>query len=79
MSDSLEQSVRRTLADVLGLAPETIPADASSETLEQWESIAHMNLILALEAEHGVSFDPDEIAEVASLPALVASLRAKGA
>lgn len=39
----------------------------SPETIEGWDSANHVNLVLALEAEFGVEFDTDEIAELTSV------------
>ena len=40
--------------------------DSSSDTLPQWDSLRHMNLVLALEDEFGVSI-PDEEAVVCGM------------
>ena len=49
---------------------EAIPNDASPETIEGWDSANHLNLVLSLEAEFGVQFDTDEIAELTSVGAI---------
>lgn len=56
--------------DVLG--PEvTALADADSpDTLEGWDSANHVNLIMALEAEFGVEFQAEEIAELTTVGAI---------
>jgi len=35
--------------------------DASSDNIENWDSLRHLNLILALEEEFGVSIPDDEV------------------
>jgi len=42
--------------------------DTSVTSLQQWDSLAHITLILALEEEFGLSFTPDEAAEMLSVP-----------
>ena len=39
--------------------PET--NDASSDNIENWDSLRHLNLILALEEEFGVSIPDEEV------------------
>ena len=63
MQDTLE----KIAADTLGLPVETIPHDASAQTLPGWDSVAHLNLILSVEAAYGVSFAPEEMTELTSL------------
>ncbi|RPI55984.1 MAG: acyl carrier protein [Acidobacteria bacterium] len=60
-----------------------IPADAlcdesSPMTIAAWDSLGHLNLILAIEAEFGVSFSPDDVIGMGSLGAIRTALRAGG-
>ena len=45
----------------------------SPESIAGWDSANHVNLVLALEAEFGIEFETDEIAELTT----VASIRAR--
>lgn len=38
----------------------------SQQNCEQWDSMNHLNLIVELEMEYGVSFEPEEIAQMRS-------------
>jgi acyl carrier protein len=60
-SDLVQERVRTVLATMLQLPESQITAEASSETLEKWDSIAHMNVMLALEETFSVSFTDNEI------------------
>ncbi len=40
---------------------ESIADDASSDNIENWDSLRHLNLILALEEEFGVSIADEEV------------------
>lgn len=62
----------------------TLGIDAVSDELSQtncdvWDSVNHLNLVLALEAEFGVTFEPEEIAAMQSLAAVEKILAAKTA
>ena len=45
------------LSSMLGVPREQLDGDSSSETLEQWDSLNHMHLVLALEEGFGIEFD----------------------
>lgn len=48
--------------------------------IAQWSSLKFLNLVLVLEDEFGISFEPEEMeAMVEGGPAIVRALRGKGA
>jgi acyl carrier protein len=49
----------------------------SPETIGGWDSANHVNLVLALEAEFGVEFDADEIAELTTVATIRERLAAE--
>jgi acyl carrier protein len=65
------------LSSILNLGTESLGPQSSRDTLDEWDSIKHMYIILALEEEFGVAFADDEIAELASLPDLMQAVTAK--
>jgi len=42
--------------------------DASPDTIENWDSLRHMNLVLALEEEFGIELTDDQTVEIMSYP-----------
>lgn len=60
----LAERLDKILAGTLNL--NSVPADISQNNCAAWNSINHLNLIIALEAEFGVMFEPEEIAEMRS-------------
>ncbi|MEQ8843890.1 MAG: acyl carrier protein [Phycisphaerales bacterium] len=78
MPDSHDAVLSQTceiIGDALGREP--VPADASPETIEEWDSIAHLNIVMSLEAAFGVTFDPEEIAELVTPEAIATRVEAK--
>lgn len=61
-----ETALKQTMAVVLGVDAAAITADSSSDTIESWDSLRHMNLVLALEEEFGVSIPDEEAANITS-------------
>jgi acyl carrier protein len=70
MSPERERQLRELVADVLALDPDSVGDDTSTDTVEGWDSLAHMNLILAIEQELGVTVPDEEAADLTSYPLL---------
>lgn len=54
------------MAAVLEVDPSAINDDASMDTVSSWDSLRHMNLVLALEEAFDVSFPDDDAANATS-------------
>ena len=71
-SEDLLGSIRGLAADVLGVPAASLTAASGPDTVEAWDSVAHLNLVMAAEEQFGVSLDPSEIEGVHSLGDLAA-------
>ncbi len=58
MSEQVLSRVQQIASDVLLV---DVTADSSPETVESWDSVQHLNLILAVEEEYGFQFSPEEM------------------
>jgi acyl carrier protein len=67
---SVVDEVRETVADVFALDVQDVTASTSPETTPVWDSIGHLNLVLALEQRFDVSFDPEQIPQLVSVQAI---------
>ncbi|MBQ3709541.1 MAG: acyl carrier protein [Bacteroidales bacterium] len=56
-----------------------IDETCSQRNCEKWDSMNHMNLIVELEMEFGVSFEPEEIAQMRSYDEVVQFVKNKTA
>ena len=72
--NDIDQRLRLVIADVLGVAPTAITDDASPATLEQWDSLRHMSLIVALEEEFDITLDDHALDESTSFTGARASV-----
>ena len=61
MSTQLLERVRSIAADVLQVPAALITQDSSTENVESWDSVHHLNLVLALEQEFDLQFEPEEM------------------
>lgn len=73
----IEKQVRNIMVKVLRIKETEISTHASRENSDKWDSLAHMNLMLAMEEKFGIEFEDVEIVEIASLSALIESIRKK--
>jgi acyl carrier protein len=72
--EEIKTRARAALAKALKVAPETISDTASQMDLSQWDSVRHMNVVLALENDFDIEFDDAELPTLTSLPLLVAAI-----
>lgn len=54
-----DDTLKQVMATMLKVDPSTITADSSMDNMLNWDSLRHMNLVLALEEEFNVAI-PDE-------------------
>ena len=74
MDEQVLSRVREIASDVL--EAEVTP-DSSPETIESWDSVHHLNLVLALEGEYGFEFLPEEMDQAKSVGSLALLVAAK--
>ena len=72
MSD-IEDRVRTVIAEVFDLMPDEVGPDTSTDTVEAWDSLQHLSLVLALEEEFGIHFDDEETVSLVNYP-LIATI-----
>jgi acyl carrier protein len=53
--------IKQVMSAVFEIPVESISDDASSDNIDNWDSLRHLNLILALEEEFGVSIPDEEV------------------
>lgn len=69
--------IRQIAADIFELTLDDLTASSSPETVAGWDSLQHLNLILALEGAFGVELTPEEMERMTSLEAVAEVLGAK--
>ncbi|MEI6268142.1 MAG: acyl carrier protein [Methylococcaceae bacterium] len=62
----MDERIKNILAAIFFMDAKDVGDDASPETVEVWDSLKHMNIVLALEDEFGIRFEDDEIVELMS-------------
>ena len=67
MNPAVFDQIRMMASDLFGVAKESITASSSPETLENWDSVQHLNLVLALEEKFGLQLSPEEVEQMKSI------------
>lgn len=61
-----EGKLKEVLARIFGVELAEITENASPDTIASWDSLRHMNLVMALEEAFSVEFTDDQIVEILS-------------
>ena len=73
----MEQRIKDIMASVFEISPEIIHEDISSDEIEKWDSLHHMNLIAALEEEFEIEFEEEEILDLLNFRLIKLSVEEK--
>ena len=63
----MKKKIKEIMAKVIKIDASSITDDVQQKDIEAWDSLAHLNLILELESEFNVSFEPEEIGVMTSI------------
>ena len=72
MTASTFEQVLNIASDIFGIPADRITAESSPETIENWDSMQHLNLVLAIEEKLGVQLDPEDIEQMKNIGAVAA-------
>jgi len=71
------ETVRTIAADLFQVAAAQLSESSSPETLQQWDSVQHLNLVTAIEEHFSLCFEPEEIDQMSDLGAIAQLIDAK--
>ncbi len=74
----MRDRVFKIVSQVMNVPVEQLNEDSSPDNVENWDSLKHMNLILALEEELNFTFSDEEIVEMLSVATIIETLKEKG-
>jgi len=66
----VNERIRQLIAATLAVPVEQVPSDASLGEFAKWDSLAHLELMLALETEFGVRIPMETMVELSSIGAI---------
>jgi acyl carrier protein len=59
--------VRENAADIFAVPLNSLTAESSPESIDNWDSVNHLSFILALEQEFDMVFEPSEITQMVTI------------
>lgn len=60
-SEATVGRVRGVVAEIFNVPLNEVTTDSSSETIENWDSMGHLTLVLQLEQEFEREFSPEQV------------------
>ena len=67
----MKKKVFDIIAQVMNVPVESVKDDSSPDTVETWDSLKHMSLVLTLEEEFDVQFSDEEIVKMLSVGLII--------
>ena len=61
MTESAFDQIKDIVSDLFLVPVEEIGPDSSPDTIERWDSMQHLNLVLALEQAFDIQLSPEDI------------------
>ncbi len=62
----MEERLKKVFAESLGIEEEKVTDDLKYNTIDEWDSVAHMTLVAAIEDEFDIMLDTDDIIDMSS-------------
>jgi acyl carrier protein len=59
----MENRIKKVMSNVFNINVDSINNESSPDNIENWDSLKHMNLIVALEEEFRIEFDDEEVVD----------------
>jgi acyl carrier protein len=69
----MQQGLTDVIKNVLDI--DSVQEDDSMQTIKSWDSLRHLNLVMAIEEHFRITFDPDEIPELTSVRNISEAIR----
>ena len=60
MKNNIEKRIKNVMSTVFEVPRNQINNESSTDTIEAWDSLKHMNLIIALEEEFKIQFTDED-------------------
>lgn len=75
MDTEVQDRLKKIMANIFKVDLSLINEDINIENLDEWDSLAHMNLITTIEQDFSIRFDDDLIEELISFKNIYAHLK----
>ena len=73
----MKSKIMAILAEVLEISADRINLNTEQNQLEEWDSLAHLKLIMKLEQELNISISMEEVSELTSIDKIYSIISTK--
>ena len=73
----MRYGVLKIIGQIMNVPSDQLNDDSSPETIANWDSLKHMNLVLALEEKFDVAFSDEEIVDMLTVKSIFEILSKK--
>ncbi len=70
MAETITSEVINILSDLFNVSPEELGPESSQDTVEGWDSLQHVNIVLDVEQRFNITLSPPEIEEMLTVQAI---------
>lgn len=78
IKDDLYTTIKKIIATTFNINESILTQETTSDDIEEWDSLNHINLILKLESAFGIKFDIRVIPKLVSINAIYKELKRYG-
>ena len=71
MDMDVQEKVIQVLVNIFQVSPDKISTETTSDNVENWDSMNHINMILALEQEFGIRYDEEQVVSMLSVEEII--------
>ena len=75
MDEKVSKRVKKIMSILFNTSIENIDDSASEETIPGWDSLAHINLTVALEEEFRIQFEASDIPELTTYKGILVRIK----
>ena len=62
-----DMKLKEVISNVLGVSIDAINDNSSPDSIDKWDSLSHLNLVMAIEAEFDVELTPEDSMDMLSV------------
>ncbi len=74
----MEQKLKTVMADVFEISPDKIDGSTTMDSVEEWDSLKHIELLSMVEEKFGIELEMEEMIEMITFDDILRILSTKG-
>ena len=67
----VQEKVMQVMVNIFQVSPDKISTKTTSDDIEKWDSLNHINMIQALEQEFGIRYDQEQMVSMLSVEEII--------